>query len=61
MWPELFRASHTIGPNFPLPLGLFSKNQQVKRCGGLPLADAVLCVGKIRKCWLLKKWNWKST
>lgn len=60
MWLELFRASHTVGPNFSPPLGLFSKNQQVMRCGVMPLADDMLCVGKNRNCWLLKEWNWEK-
>ena len=42
--PERFRASHTIGPDFFLPLGLFNKNQSVMRYCLMPLADDVLCI-----------------
>lgn len=49
-WPEIFRTSDTIGPNFLLPLGLFNKNQKVMRHCVMLLADDVLCMGKIRNC-----------
>lgn len=60
VWPDFFRASHTIGPDFLLPLGLFNKNEWVMRHCVMPWADDMLCIWKIRNCWLLKKWNWEK-
>lgn len=60
VWPDLFRASHTIGPDFLLPLGLFNKNEWVMRHCVMPLADDMLRIWKIRNYWLLKKWNWEK-